>query len=598
VEAVGSEGTVVMPVAIITGASKGLGRALAEALAARGWDLVLDARTAQVLRETAAGLEGYGTRVRAVPGDVTDAGHRAELVAAAWRLGGVDLLVHNASALGAEPLVRLDALPLEGLRRALEVNLVAALGLVQEALPLLRASGAGTVITVSSDAAAEAYETWGGYGASKAALDQLAAVLGEEEPGLRVWAVDPGGHGDGPVRGGRTGRRRSAAGAGRCGAGVPAAAGRAAGERPLRGARPAGGTAVTLAVRVPEELSARVPVEQRGPGLDRDAVRLLVSRGSEVAHHTFVELPRLLRAGDLLVVNTSPTLAAAVDGRIGHARVVVHFSTRGDDGRWAVELRDPDGRGTTRARAGAAGAEVRLPGGVRLLLVEPLSPGSGRLWWARVSPGGVVGLLREHGRPIRYSYTERDQPLAVYQTVFALPSADGAGSAEMPSAARPFTPRLVAELVSRGVQFAPITLHTGVASAEVHEPPYPERFAVPEASARLINAVRAGGGTVVAVGTTAVRAVESAAGADGVVRAREGWTDLVVTPQRGVRVVDGLLTGLHEPEASHLLMLEAVAGRAAIDRAYEEALGGLYLWHEFGDTHLILPAEGPHTEHC
>ncbi|MFD7137358.1 S-adenosylmethionine:tRNA ribosyltransferase-isomerase [Streptomyces sp. NPDC059894] len=364
---------------------------------------------------------------------------------------------------------------------------------------------------------------------------------------------------------------------------------------------------------VPEELSARLPAEQRGPGRDRDSVRLLVSRGTEVAHHAFRELPGLLRAGDLLVVNTSPTLAAAVDGRIGHARVVVHFSTRGDDGRWAVELRDPDGRGTTRARVGRAagsapGTEVRLPGGVRLVCEEALGGGVGRLWWARVSGGSVPGLLRGHGRPIRYSYTERDQPLSVYQTVFALPSADGSGSAEMPSAARPFTARLVVELVSRGVRFAPVTLHTGVASAEAHEPPYPEWFAVPEASARLINAVRAErdgrgalalpgggrrtGGRVIAVGTTAVRAVESASGADGVVRAREGWTDLVVTPGRGVRVVDGLLTGLHEPEASHLLMLEAVAGRAAIDRGYEEALRGRYLWHEFGDLHLLLPEGG------
>ncbi|MGW0709736.1 S-adenosylmethionine:tRNA ribosyltransferase-isomerase [Streptomyces sp. NPDC002643] len=358
----------------------------------------------------------------------------------------------------------------------------------------------------------------------------------------------------------------------------------------------------TATVRVPEGLHARVPVEQRGPGLDRDSVRLLVSRGTEVSHHGFRELPRLLRAGDLLVVNTSPTLAAAVDGVIGHARVVVHFSTRGDDGRWAVELRDPDGRGTTRARAGGpAGAEVRLSGGVRLVLEEPLSARGERLWWARVSSADdpdVIGMFGEHGRPIRYAYTERDQPLSVYQTVFALSSADGAGSAEMPSAARPFTARLVAELVSRGVQFAPVTLHTGVASAEAHEPPYPERFAVPEASARLINAVKAGDGRVVAVGTTAVRAVESAAGPDGVVRARAGWTDLVVTPERGVRVVDGLVTGLHEPEASHLLMLEAIAGRAALDRAYEAAIGGRYLWHEFGDAHLILPGETPHTEHC
>ncbi|KUN87402.1 SDR family NAD(P)-dependent oxidoreductase [Streptomyces griseoruber] len=181
-----------MPVAIITGASKGLGRALAEALAARGWDLVLDARNEGVLKETAARVSGHGTEVRAPAGDVTDPAHRSALVAAARRLGGCDLVVSNASALGAEPLVRLDELPLEGLRRALEVNVVAALGLVQEALPLLRAARAGAVITVSSDAAAEAYETWGGYGASKAALDHLAAVLGEEEPGLRVWAVDPG----------------------------------------------------------------------------------------------------------------------------------------------------------------------------------------------------------------------------------------------------------------------------------------------------------------------------------------------------------------------------------------------------------------------
>ncbi|MEV5960045.1 S-adenosylmethionine:tRNA ribosyltransferase-isomerase [Streptomyces sp. NPDC051987] len=355
---------------------------------------------------------------------------------------------------------------------------------------------------------------------------------------------------------------------------------------------------MTTVVRVPKELSARVPAEQRGPGLERDAVRLLVSRGTAVSHHAFAELPRLLRAGDVLVVNTSATLAAAVDGKAGHARVVVHFSTRGDDGRWAVEVREPDGNGTTRPRAGArAGTEVLLPGGGRLVLEEPLSERGERLWWARTS-ADVREVLREHGRPIRYSYTERDQPLSVYQTVFALPSADGAGSAEMPSAARPFTARLVAELVSRGVQFAPITLHTGVSSAEVHEPPYAERFAVPEASARLINSVRAGEGRVVAVGTTAVRAVESAAGADGAVRAAEGWTELVVTPERGVRVVDGLLTGLHEPEASHLLMLEAVAGRAAVDRSYEEALRGRYLWHEFGDVHLILPEEDSHAEHC
>ncbi|QGV81325.1 S-adenosylmethionine:tRNA ribosyltransferase-isomerase [Streptomyces ficellus] len=358
---------------------------------------------------------------------------------------------------------------------------------------------------------------------------------------------------------------------------------------------------VLEALRVPEELSARVPAEQRGAG--RDDVRLMVSRGVAVSHHAFRELPGLLRAGDVLVVNTSPTLAAAVNGRLGGDAMVVHFSTRGDDGRWAVELRDPDGRGSTRPRPGGpAGGLVRLPGGAQLVLQEPVGAGAAgpvgvagpaRLWWASVAVD-VPGLLARYGRPIRYGYTERDQPLAAYQTVFARPSRDGSGSAEMPSAARPFTAGMVAELVSRGVQVAPVTLHTGVASAEAHEPPYPERFEVPASTAWLVGAARAGGGRIVAVGTTAVRALESATGEDGVVRAASGWTDLVVTPGRGVRAVDGLLTGLHEPEASHLLMLEAVAGREALGRAYAEALRRLYLWHEFGDVHLLLPDEGAH----
>ncbi|WP_225802315.1 S-adenosylmethionine:tRNA ribosyltransferase-isomerase [Streptomyces sp. NK15101] len=376
-----------------------------------------------------------------------------------------------------------------------------------------------------------------------------------------------------------------------------------------------------LAVRVPAELSARVPAEQRGPGRGRDDVRLLVSRGTAVSHHSFRELPALLRAGDVLVVNTSTTLAAAVDGRLGPEPggepVVVHFSTRGDDGRWAVELRKPEPSGSTRPRGGGpAGAVVRLPGGARLVLAEPLVPGGGRLWWARVNED-VPGVLERYGRPIRYGYTDRDQPLSAYRTVFARPSPDGSGSAEMPSAGRPFTARLVAELVGRGVRIAPLSLHTGVASAEAHEPPYPERFEVPAATADLVNAARAGGGRVIAVGTTVVRALESAAvGFDGpggvprapaggtavrcggTVRAVGGWTDLVVTPARGVRVVDGLLTGLHEPEASHLLMLEAVAGRPALGSAYAAAVRGRYLWHEFGDLHLLLPEEGSHRTHC
>ncbi|MFD5415449.1 S-adenosylmethionine:tRNA ribosyltransferase-isomerase [Streptomyces nojiriensis] len=353
---------------------------------------------------------------------------------------------------------------------------------------------------------------------------------------------------------------------------------------------------------IPPQLSARIPAEQRGPGLGRDAVRLLVSQGSErVSLHAFRELPGLLRAGDVLVVNTSATLAAAVDARLDGEDLVVHFSTRGDDTRWAVELRAPAGGGTTRPRAGGpAGAVLELPGGHRLTLEEHLAAGADRLWWARPSPApdGVPALLRAYGRPIRYAYTERDQPISAYQTVFAVPAADGAGSAEMPSAGRPFTAELVARLVSRGVQFAPLVLHTGVASQEAHEPPYPERYEVSAATAGLVNAARASGGRVIAVGTTAVRALESAADARGRVRPAAGWTDLVVTPERGVRVVDGLLTGLHEPGASHLLMLEAVAGRAAVRLGYAEALARLCLWHEFGDVHLLLKDENRDHMHC
>ncbi|MFI7895711.1 S-adenosylmethionine:tRNA ribosyltransferase-isomerase [Streptomyces sp. CACIS-1.16CA] len=386
----------------------------------------------------------------------------------------------------------------------------------------------------------------------------------------------------------------------------PGGAGTAAGaDSPDLDARPAGagtgpvdGVTSLEALRVPDALSARVPAEQRGAG--RDDVRLLVSRGRSVAHHAFRELPEQLRRGDVLVVNTSMTLPAAVNGRVGGERVVVHFSTRGADGRWAVELRAPVGAGVTGPRPGGpAGTVVRLPGGRVLVLEDPLGPSAGaRLWWARV-PEAVPELLRRYGRPIRYGYTDRDQPLSAYRTVFAVPSPDGSGSAEMPSAARPFTVPLVAELVRRGVLFAPLSLHTGVASAEAHEPPYPERFAVPAATAWLVNAVRAAGsGRVVAVGTTAVRALESAVGPDGVVRPAEGWTDLVVTPRRGVRVVDGLLTGLHEPQASHLLMLEAVAGREALRHGYEAALQERYLWHEFGDVHLILPDEERNAPNC
>ncbi|NMO50888.1 S-adenosylmethionine:tRNA ribosyltransferase-isomerase [Actinoplanes sp. TBRC 11911] len=326
---------------------------------------------------------------------------------------------------------------------------------------------------------------------------------------------------------------------------------------------------------LPDELEAREPAEAQGR--QRDDVRLLVSRGIEVSHHRFAELPRLLAAGDLLVVNNSATLPAALDTVAG---AVVHVSGERADGSWLVELRRPDRSGPDD---GYAGMRLKIPEGT-LTLREPYTS---RLWVADADvPASMVAYLSAHGRPIQYSYTEREWPLSAYQNVYATEP----GSAEMPSAGRPLTGRVLAELAGRGILVAPITLHTGVASAEVDEPPYPEWFAVGPATARLIDHVRHGGGRVIAVGTTVVRALESAVDGRGRLRAARGWTDLVIGPEHRIATVDGLLTGLHEPRASHLMMLTAVAGEQALRAGYVAALRERYRWHEFGDVHLLLPS--------
>jgi S-adenosylmethionine:tRNA ribosyltransferase-isomerase len=330
------------------------------------------------------------------------------------------------------------------------------------------------------------------------------------------------------------------------------------------------------------EFTLPTALEAHEPPARRDGVRLLAGTPDGVSHRPFRSLPELLRPGDLLVVNTSPTLPAAV--RLD--RIALHFSgplPSGPDGAWLVELRLRRGDATVPYDGGRCGEWFPLPGGATLTLIGRETP---RLWRARLDTD-VVPYLRRHGVPIRYAYVGRDWPLSAYQTVFGRPGLDG-GSAEMPSAGRPFTPELVTRLVSRGVQVAPITLHTGVASPEKDEPPYAERYDVPAATAALVNHVRWEGGRVIAVGTTVVRALETAVGTDGFVRASDGWTSHVVTPDEGVRAVDGLLTGLHEPRSSHLRMLSAVAGEEMLERVYEEALEREYRWHEFGDVNLLI----------
>jgi S-adenosylmethionine:tRNA ribosyltransferase-isomerase len=306
----------------------------------------------------------------------------------------------------------------------------------------------------------------------------------------------------------------------------------------------------------------------------------------KLVHSTFALLPAFLDAGDLVVINTSGTIPAALAATTPTGEsLVVHLSTQLDDGRWVVEPRRLVGHTSERWPDATPPRELRLGEAASLELVEPYlcSP---RLWIATLDlPQPVFTWLTVHGRPIRYAYVERSWPLSAYQNVYVTEP----GSAEMPSAGRPFTPEVITRLVAKGVGVTPIVLHTGVASLEADELPYPEHARVPKSTAARINATHDAGGRVVAVGTTVVRALETAADAAGVVHPFDGWTELVITPERGVRAVDGLLTGWHEPEASHLLMLEAVAGRELLERSYAASLAEGYQWHEFGDVHLILP---------
>ena len=351
----------------------------------------------------------------------------------------------------------------------------------------------------------------------------------------------------------------------------------------------------TIQFSLPPELEARVPPEARG--LRRDQVRLMVSHylTDQLKHTRFHHLDKYLDEGDLIVINTSRTrnsalLVTRVDGSV----LELHLSIHLDEDLWTAELRSIDEVGKTKHLEDAREGEVlSLPGAVSAVLQGPYisdcndnTKPSETLWLAKINfPQDVDEYLTRYGFPIRYNYVKEKWPLSFYQTVYATEP----GSAEMPSAGRPFTPRLMMRLESKGIKIAPLILHTGVSNLETHEPPYKEFYRVTPETAQMVNEARASGHRVVAVGTTAIRALESVTNGDGMTHAGEGWTCLVVTPQRKLRAVNALITGMHEPEATHLAMLEALAGLSHIKIAYEEALRRGYLWHEFGDLHLILP---------
>ncbi len=331
-----------------------------------------------------------------------------------------------------------------------------------------------------------------------------------------------------------------------------------------------------LDFQLPVALEATVPPEARG--LARDDVRLLVSyrEGDRLVHTRFRQIAEFLDPGDLVVVNDSITIPAALSAtRQNGEELALHLSTRVGPDTWVVE---------PRKAAVVVGERLSLPAGGHVEITSS-HHGSTRLWRARLElPVPWLAYLAANGRPITYDYVDGEWPLAMYQTVYGT----NPGSSEMPSAGRAFSDRVMAALQQKGVRLGRITLHTGVASLEDHEPPYEEWFDVPAATTEAIAKTHASGGRVIAVGTTVVRALETAAEATGSVVPLRGWTDLIVTPEAGIRTVDGMLTGFHEPKASHLAMLEAIAGRDHLAVTYEAALEGSYLWHEFGDLHLIL----------
>jgi S-adenosylmethionine:tRNA ribosyltransferase-isomerase len=344
-------------------------------------------------------------------------------------------------------------------------------------------------------------------------------------------------------------------------------------------------SAPRLTYELPPELAASEPPE--GRGLTRDAVRMLVATRSDgsLVPSSFSFLPRFLDPGDVLVINTSGTLPAAFDAVADTVRLVIHLSTQLDDGRWVVEPRRVRGGVTERWVGALPARQMNLAGGATLTLDRPYGRGE-RLWVATFrGHEPMLRWLTVNGRPIRYSYVDRAWPLETYQNVYATEP----GSAEMPSAGRPFTPAVITRLVAKGVIVTPVVLHTGVASLEADELPYPEKVAVPASTAELVNAAHRRHQRVVAVGTTVVRALETSVGPDGLAHQYQGWTDRVVSPEHPVVVTDGLLTGWHEPASSHLLMLEAIAGIDLLGASYATGVAEGYRWHEFGDVHLILP---------
>lgn len=340
---------------------------------------------------------------------------------------------------------------------------------------------------------------------------------------------------------------------------------------------------------LPQALSAKEPPERRG--IARDQVRLMViDRATYRVEHTrFDSLGEFLRPSDLLVFNTSRTLPAVLDGcdLKGGPCMEIRLAHRLPDDSWLALLLCQ--QGNPFACGLRSGMQIDFGQGL-MGTVYDRDQNIPRLWKMRFSKSGteLMDLLYRLGRPIRYEYVSAPWDLDYYQTVYAKEP----GSAEMPSAGRAFTWKLLFDLKRRGIETAYIVLHTGLSSymdddLDGQHPASEEEYFISETAAQKINSTHQRGGRVIAVGTTVVRALESVADEAGKVHPGHGYTRLHITADHVLKSVDGLLTGLHEPEASHLDLLTAFLPAEKIRSAYEEAVQQRYLWHEFGDLNLI-----------
>lgn len=354
---------------------------------------------------------------------------------------------------------------------------------------------------------------------------------------------------------------------------------------------------------LPPELVAREPPERRG--ILRDGVKLMVINRSnfETEHTHFYNIGKFLRPGDLLIFNSSSTLPAALEGYIessvGVIPIEVRLAEHLPDDSWLVlpyyKTYELDNTNINDNAISVfpifeKGMEIEFCHGLIAKTYEP-DVNIPRLWKVRFSKSGtqLLELLYRCGQPIRYEYVSNAWNLDYYQTVYAREP----GSAEMPSAGRAFTWKLLLGLKRRGIEMTYITLHTGLSSyrddaLDLQHPVSEEEFLVSSKAAEMVNKTQKGGGRVIAVGTTVVRTLESVAFGNGNISARHGYTRLHINADHKLKVVDGLLTGLHEPEASHLDLLTAFLPTDRIQKAYEEAIQRKYLWHEFGDLNLIL----------